>query len=105
MTLENKGSNPITFFYAALYDSDTATATLPSYPPIFSFSSCPYPEYYTGQSRAISPQSPLAPGQSITVSSPTFTPGVTPGKTYSIDYVVGYSDGTEVVFTTSAQAK
>ncbi|MDV3294035.1 MAG: hypothetical protein LYZ70_07165 [Nitrososphaerales archaeon] len=98
MTIENNGTRPITFFYATLYDPNASKQ-------IFSLSSCPYPEYNGGQSRTVSPQSPLVQGQSLSVSSPLFIPGVTAGKTYSIEYVVGYSDGTEVVFTTSVQAK
>ena len=103
MTVENSGQMPIVFFHAALYDPN-ATAT-PANSTIFNLSSCPYPQYNFGQSQTVSLQSPLAPGQSISVSSPTFTPGVTPGKTYNVDYAIGFSDGTCVIFTTSVRAE
>lgn len=97
MTVKNLGTNPIIFFYALLFGSNASR-------PIDAASSCPYP-YGNLEGRQVSPQSPLLSGESTTNSSPFFSPGVTAGTTYQVYCVFGYTDDTEVVFSTSVRAQ
>jgi hypothetical protein len=92
MTLKNEGAKPIAFFAAYLYGSNVSR-------PISGRGSCPY------SGTTVSPQSPLLQGQSTTISSSIFRPEITAGETYQVYCIIGYSDNTEVAFTSSVQVQ
>jgi hypothetical protein len=98
MTLKNEGAKPIAFFAAYLYGSNASS-------PITWVYSCFYYGATIPPRAVVSPESPLLQGQSTTISSPIFQQGVTAGETYQVYYIIGYSDNTEVVFTSSVQAR